>query len=126
MPEPARTQRAGLPSQIDVQASDEYLAADHAKTLTCRTALRQRCNWVNGHFDVALLTPSYWRPARTDDGYLVTADHGQLHRRAVIIASGACNVPVVRPLSESVPQSIRQLPPFDFAELGDLPAGAYS
>ena len=34
VPEAARTQRAGLPSQIDMQAGDEKLAADHAMTVT--------------------------------------------------------------------------------------------
>ena len=51
---------------------------------------------------------------RTDDGYLVTTDRGQLRCRTVVIASGACNTPVVPPLSAGVPADIDQVTPFDY------------
>jgi putative flavoprotein involved in K+ transport len=63
------------------------------------------------------------RLSRTDDGYRVATDQGLLDCRAVILATGACNVPVVPPLSEGVPSGIRQLTPFDHAELRELPEG---
>jgi len=41
VPEAARTQCAGLASQIDVQAGEKTRAVDHAKTLTWTGARRQ-------------------------------------------------------------------------------------
>jgi putative flavoprotein involved in K+ transport len=41
----------------------------------------------------------------------------------VVVASGACNRPVVPPLSEAVPPDVEQLTPFDYREPGQLPDG---
>ncbi|MFC5819160.1 NAD(P)-binding domain-containing protein [Nonomuraea harbinensis] len=60
---------------------------------------------------------------RTDGGYDVTTDHGEIGCRAVVIASGACNQPVVPKFSEAVPSSVRQLTPFGYREPGRLPDG---
>lgn len=57
------------------------------------------------------------------DGYLVTTSNGELHCRTVVIASGACNRPVVPALRSAVPDSIRCLTPFDYRNPGDLPDG---
>ncbi|NBE93210.1 pyridine nucleotide-disulfide oxidoreductase [Nonomuraea sp. KC401] len=61
------------------------------------------------------------RPAA--GGYRVTTSRGELACRTVVIASGACNRPVVPPFGEAVPPSVEQLTPFDYREPGRLPDG---
>ncbi|WP_433445345.1 NAD(P)-binding domain-containing protein [Nonomuraea sp. CA-141351] len=56
-------------------------------------------------------------------GYRVTTSRGEIACRAVVIASGACNRPVVPPFSDVVPPSVEQLTPFDYREPGRLPDG---
>ncbi|MFD2415043.1 NAD(P)-binding domain-containing protein [Amycolatopsis pigmentata] len=60
---------------------------------------------------------------RTDDGYRVITDHGEIGCRTVVIASGACNRPVVPKLSEAVPDGVVQITPFDYNGPGRLPDG---
>jgi putative flavoprotein involved in K+ transport len=48
------------------------------------------------------------------DGYHVTTSRGEIGARAVVIASGACNRPVVPPFSEAVPASVAQLTPLRY------------
>lgn len=60
---------------------------------------------------------------RTDDGYRVTTDHGEIGCRTVVIASGACNRPAVPRLSEAVPATVEQRTPFDYRGPGQLPDG---
>ncbi len=60
---------------------------------------------------------------RADDGYHVTTSRGEIRCRTVVIASGACNRPVVPGLSEGVPPHVEQLTPFDYREPGRLPDG---
>jgi putative flavoprotein involved in K+ transport len=57
------------------------------------------------------------------DGYAVSTSDGEIRSRAVVIASGACNRPVVPPLSAAVPASVTQLTPFDYRGPGQLPDG---
>jgi putative flavoprotein involved in K+ transport len=67
---------------------------------------------------------------RVDGGYRVLTDNGELRCRAVVIASGACNVPSVPPLSAAVPAEVDQVTAFDYrgpdklAEGGVLVVGA--
>ena len=49
-----------------------------------------------------------------DPGYRVTADGGEWRCRAVVLASGACNIPSVPALAEAVPPGIETLTPFDY------------
>ena len=59
-----------------------------------------------------------------DDGYrIVTAQGGELQCRALVIASGACSVPVVPALREAVPASIACFTPFDYRNAQSLPDG---
>ena len=51
---------------------------------------------------------------RTDAGYLVRTDRGDWHSRAVVLATGACNVPCVPRLAEALPPSIGTLTPLDY------------
>ena len=60
---------------------------------------------------------------RTDDGYHVTTDDGQIDCRALVIASGACNQPSVPAFTDAVPASVEQLTPFDYREPAKLPDG---
>ena len=57
------------------------------------------------------------------DGFQVTTSDGEIRSRAVVIASGACNRPVVPPLSVAVPASVTQLTPFEYRGPGQLPGG---
>jgi putative flavoprotein involved in K+ transport len=61
-------------------------------------------------------------------GYTVTTSrgdisHGEIHARAVVIASGACNLPMVPALREAVPAPVEQFTPFDYRDPGQLPDG---
>lgn len=60
---------------------------------------------------------------RTDDGYRVATDRGELEARTVVVASGACNLPVVPPFAAAVPTEIEQLTPFDYRGPSALPDG---
>jgi putative flavoprotein involved in K+ transport len=60
---------------------------------------------------------------RTDDGYHVTTDDGQIDCRALVIASGACNQPSVPAFTDAVPASVEQVTPFDYREPAKLPDG---
>jgi putative flavoprotein involved in K+ transport len=60
---------------------------------------------------------------RTDDGYHVTTSLCEIRCRTVVIASGACNEPVVPQFRAAVPAAIEQLTPFDYREPASLPDG---
>lgn len=60
---------------------------------------------------------------RTDDGYHVSTDRGEIACRTVVIASGACNLPAVPGLSEAVPAEVEQVTPFDYRGPDQLPDG---
>ncbi|MDQ7906267.1 NAD(P)/FAD-dependent oxidoreductase [Phytohabitans sp. ZYX-F-186] len=58
-----------------------------------------------------------------DGGYHVTTSRGEIRCRTVVVASGACNLPAVPPISQAVPASVEQLTPFDYHSPGKLPDG---
>ena len=60
---------------------------------------------------------------RIEDGYHVTTSCGELRCRAVVIASGACNRPVLPPLRDAVPTSVEQLTPLGYRGPSQLPDG---
>jgi len=60
---------------------------------------------------------------RTDAGYRVVTSGGEIHCRTVVIASGACNRPVVPALREAMPASVAHVTPFDYRHPGTLPDG---
>jgi putative flavoprotein involved in K+ transport len=60
---------------------------------------------------------------RTDDGYHVATTSGEIRCRCLVIASGACNRPVVPALREAMPAAITHLTPFDYRHPGSLPEG---
>jgi putative flavoprotein involved in K+ transport len=63
------------------------------------------------------------RVSRTDDGYVVTTDRETWRCRALVIASGACNIPTVPALASALPQSIASLTPMDYRNPSQLPDG---
>jgi putative flavoprotein involved in K+ transport len=60
---------------------------------------------------------------RADDGYQVSTTRGEIRCRAVVIASGACNLPSVPQFAAAVPASVEQLTPFDYRDPAKLPDG---
>ncbi|MEV0563580.1 NAD(P)-binding domain-containing protein [Dactylosporangium sp. NPDC050588] len=60
---------------------------------------------------------------RVDDGYHVVTDQGLFRCRTVVIASGACNRPVVPALASAVPGDVEQFTPFDYSGPSKLPDG---
>jgi putative flavoprotein involved in K+ transport len=60
---------------------------------------------------------------RTDDGYHVTTNGGEIACRALVIASGACNQPSVPAFKEAVPASVEQFTPFGYRDPAKLPDG---
>jgi putative flavoprotein involved in K+ transport len=57
------------------------------------------------------------------DGYVVFTDRGVWHCEAVVVATGACNIPHVPKLAEAVPGSVRTLTPFQYKNAGKLDCG---
>jgi putative flavoprotein involved in K+ transport len=60
---------------------------------------------------------------RTDDGYRVTTNRGEIRCRTVVVASGACNRPTVPLYAGAVPADIEQVTPFDYRDPAKLPDG---
>jgi putative flavoprotein involved in K+ transport len=61
--------------------------------------------------------------SRADDSYRVDTSHGRIDCRAVIIASGACNVPTVPAVRASAPAAVEHITPSDYRNPGQLPQG---
>jgi putative flavoprotein involved in K+ transport len=60
---------------------------------------------------------------RHDAGYRVATTQGEFECRAVVLASGACNVPTVPALRAAMPATIASLTPFDYRGPSNLPDG---
>lgn len=58
-----------------------------------------------------------------DDGYRVETDRGMWHCRAVVIATGACQLPLVPALAEALPPWITSLTPLAYRRPDRLPPG---
>ncbi len=61
--------------------------------------------------------------AATDDGYRVSTDRGSWRCRAVVLASGACNLPSVPAIAEALPDEITQLTPGSYRNPRQLAPG---
>ena len=61
---------------------------------------------------------------RVDDGYHVATTNGDIHCRCLVIASGACNVPIVPALRSAVPSPVEHFTPFDYRNPASLPEGS--
>jgi putative flavoprotein involved in K+ transport len=71
---------------------------------------------VRTHTEVTSVQP-------TDDGYRVVTSHGELRCRSLVIATGACNMPVVPTLRQAVPSAVASFTPFDYRNPSRLPEG---
>jgi putative flavoprotein involved in K+ transport len=60
---------------------------------------------------------------QTDDGYHVATDTGDVRCRCLVLASGACNVPSVPALRQTVPGSIECVTPMGYRHPDQLPEG---
>ena len=60
---------------------------------------------------------------RTDDGYEVVTDRGTWHCQAVVIATGACNIPNVPAVARAVPAGIDTLTPNEYRNPDQLAEG---
>jgi putative flavoprotein involved in K+ transport len=60
---------------------------------------------------------------RADDGYQITTSHGEIHSRAVLLASGACNLPTVPAFAQALPPDVEQLTAFAYRNPAQLPDG---
>jgi len=60
---------------------------------------------------------------RVDRGYLVTTDRGALRCRALVLASGAANIPRVPAVGAAIPHGILCLTPFEYRHPEQLPQG---
>ena len=60
---------------------------------------------------------------RTERGYRVATDDGEWQCRAVVMASGACNLPNVPRLADAVPSTIATLTPMQYRNPGQLAQG---
>jgi putative flavoprotein involved in K+ transport len=58
-----------------------------------------------------------------DDGYLVRTRQGEIRCRALVVATGACNLPSVPQMREAVPAGITNVTPFDYRNPSSLPDG---
>jgi putative flavoprotein involved in K+ transport len=79
-------------------------------------------------FAVAAAAPVRTRTAvttvrQTDAGYCIVTEGGDLHCRTLVVASGACNLPVVPALRQAVPPSIECITPLDYRNPDQLPEG---
>lgn len=57
------------------------------------------------------------------DGYVVETGRGPWRCRAVVLATGACNVPSVPALAEGLPAGVRQVTPMEYRNPEELEAG---
>jgi putative flavoprotein involved in K+ transport len=60
---------------------------------------------------------------KTDHGYHVSTQNGDIRCRSVVLASGACNVASVPALRQAVPASIQSFTPLDYRNPAQLPDG---
>jgi putative flavoprotein involved in K+ transport len=94
---------------------DGYMTSDEVVELIDRFA---------SHIGAPVRTGTNVTSVRADDdGYVVTTRDAELRSRAVVIASGACNLPTVPAFADAVPSDVSQLTPFDYRDPADLPDG---
>jgi putative flavoprotein involved in K+ transport len=75
-------------------------------------------------FDPPIQTRTEVEAVRTTDGgYLITTDQGEIHSRAVVVATGACSTPRIPEVGAELPPTIRQLAPIHYRNPGELDDG---
>ena len=94
---------------------DGYMTTGEVVELIDRFAARTRARILTGTNVTSI--------GRVDDGYHVTTSRGEIRSRAVVLASGACNLPTVPGFVHTVPPNVEQLTPFDYRDPAQLPDG---
>jgi putative flavoprotein involved in K+ transport len=94
---------------------DGYMTAAEVTELIERFAVRSRAPVRTGANVTSL--------QRTDDGYHVATSTGEIASETVVIASGACNRPVVPAVAAAVPAAVEQFTALDYRDPAKLPEG---
>jgi putative flavoprotein involved in K+ transport len=63
------------------------------------------------------------RVRQLEDGYEIETDRGPWRCRALVVASGACNIATVPPASADLPHDVTSLTPLQYRNPGTLPDG---
>ena len=89
--------------------------------------MREVIDFIGGYAD-HLQAPVYTRTEvlsvqAAADGYRVVTNRGDWQTRALVIASGACNLPSIPALGAQLPAAIQQVTPRDYRNPGQLAAG---
>jgi putative flavoprotein involved in K+ transport len=56
-------------------------------------------------------------------GFDILANDDVIRARAVVLATGACNLPAIPPVADAVPSSVTTLTPLSYRDPGQLPGG---
>jgi putative flavoprotein involved in K+ transport len=108
--------QSGLPGfPYDGRDPDGYMTSADVAEFIARFALHCGAP-VRGGTNVTSLR-------RADGGYELTTADGRLRSRSVVIASGACNLPIVPALGAAVPSEIEQLTPIGYRTPAELAQG---
>jgi putative flavoprotein involved in K+ transport len=59
----------------------------------------------------------------TSQGFEIQTNYDLVHARAVVVATGACNLPAIPGVADAVPRSITTLSPLMYRDPGQLPNG---
>ena len=92
-----------------------YMTAGEVVELIARLAVHARAPVRTGTNVTSL--------RRTDDGYQIATSQSEIHTRAVVIASGACNRPAVPAFAGELPAGLEQVTPFSYCNPTELPDG---
>jgi putative flavoprotein involved in K+ transport len=60
---------------------------------------------------------------RTEEGYVVATSRGEWRCRAVVLATGACNIPSVPAFADALPSGVAALTPFQYRNPRELEPG---
>jgi len=63
------------------------------------------------------------RVRRTEEGYVVATSRGEWRCRALVLATGACNIPTVPAFAEGLPSGVAALTPFQYRNPRELELG---
>jgi putative flavoprotein involved in K+ transport len=76
------------------------------------------------HARAPVRTATNVNSVRPDDGgYRIDTSAGEIQARAVVLASGACNLPTVPRFADALPPDVEQLTPFHYRNPSQLPDG---
>ena len=108
--------QSGLPGlRYEGADPDGYMTSANVVDLLARYA---------GHIQAPVRTSTNVTSVRrTDDGYRIATNDGEIQSRTVLIASGACNLPAVPAFAAELPAEVEQLTPFEYRNPSQVPDG---